>query len=92
MNDDEGLTEEQHNAIAERDRRAWGGLELLDAFMAAFMALKPNDRSGLDRVYAVTITELEKAYCYFSVMALQAGEDGHLDYGIRVEENERGGN
>ena len=88
---DDGLTDEQRDAMAERDRRAWGGLELLDAFMPAFMALKPNDRSGLDRVYAVTITELEKAYCYFTVMAFSAGEDGHLDFIVRVEENEREG-
>jgi hypothetical protein len=28
-------------------------------------AVKPEDRSGLDRRYAVTITELEKVFAYF---------------------------
>ena len=28
--------------------------------------LKPNDRSELDRRYAVTITEMEKVFAYFS--------------------------
>lgn len=86
---DDGLTDEERDAMAERDRRNWAALRLFDRFMADFVALKPEDRSGLDRVYAVTLTELEKAYCYFCVMALQAGESGHLDYEIRAEEKKR---
>jgi hypothetical protein len=35
---------------------------------------KPNDRSELDRRYAVTITEMEKVYAYF------------LTFGRKVEE------
>ena len=30
---------------------------------------KPNDRSARDRAYAVTITELEKAFAYFVIFA-----------------------
>jgi len=26
---------------------------------------KPNDRSDMDRIYAVSITDVEKAYCFF---------------------------
>ena len=32
-------------------------------------AHKPSNRTELDRVYAVTITELEKAYAYFATFA-----------------------
>ena len=42
--------------------------DVLSAFKTAFStlrAVKPEDRSGLDRRYAVTITELEKVFAYF---------------------------
>jgi hypothetical protein len=32
-------------------------------------AYKPSNRTELDRVYAVTITELEKTYAYFATFA-----------------------
>ena len=31
---------------------------------------KPNDRSDMDRVFAVAITDIEKAYCYFAMGSL----------------------
>ena len=36
------------------------------AVLATLTVLKPNDRSELDRRYAVTITEMEKVFAYFS--------------------------
>jgi hypothetical protein len=34
--------------------------------------LKPNDRSEIDRIYAVTLTDLEKIAAYWQVKALEA--------------------
>jgi U3 small nucleolar ribonucleoprotein component len=34
--------------------------------------LKPNDRSEIDRIYAVTLTDLEKIAVYWQVKALEA--------------------
>jgi hypothetical protein len=49
---------------------------------------KPNDRSAQDRVYAVTKTELEKAYAYFIVGIAAVNEYGrHLQ---EVEEAKKG--
>lgn len=31
---------------------------------------KPNDRGDMDRVYAVSITQVEMAYCYFVMGSL----------------------
>lgn len=42
--------------------------DVLSAFKTALStlrAVKPEDRSGLDRRYAVTITELEKVFAYY---------------------------
>jgi hypothetical protein len=42
--------------------------DVLSAFKTALStlrAVKPEDRSGIDRRYAVTITELEKVFAYF---------------------------
>ena len=42
--------------------------DVLSAFktlLSTLRAVKPEDRSGLDRRYAVTITELEKVFAYF---------------------------
>lgn len=33
--------------------------------LSTLRAVKPEDRSGFDRRYAVTITELEKVFAYF---------------------------
>lgn len=40
--------------------------ELLDSLRKA----KPNDRSELDRRYAVTITKMEDVFAYFSTYIL----------------------
>ena len=45
-------------------------------------AHKPSNRTELDRIYAVTITELEKAYAYFVTFALpftQTSQDSEDD-------------
>ena len=42
--------------------------DVLSAFkttLSTLRAVKPEDRSGIDRRYAVTITELEKVFAYF---------------------------
>ena len=42
--------------------------DVLSAFktlLSTLRAVKPEDRSGLDRRYAVTITELEKVFAYY---------------------------
>lgn len=48
--------------------------ECLDAIGEALLKLgqsKPKDRSELARRYAVTITELEKAYAYFRTWVIE---------------------
>ena len=40
-------------------------LSSFKATLSTLRAVKPEDRSGLDRRYAVTITELEKVFAYF---------------------------
>ena len=40
-------------------------LSSLKTTLSTLRAVKPEDRSGLDRRYAVTITELEKVFAYF---------------------------
>ena len=40
-------------------------LSSLKGALSTLRAVKPEDRSGLDRRYAVTITELEKVFAYF---------------------------
>lgn len=48
--------------------------ECLDAIGEALLKLgqaKPQDRSELARRYAVTITELEKAYAYFRTWVIE---------------------
>lgn len=37
---------------------------------------KPNDRSELDRRFAVTITEMEKVAAYFKTYVIDAGSPG----------------
>lgn len=45
-------------------------LELLNKLTLA----KPNDRSAIDRAFAVTITEVEKAFSYYQVFVEQRKE------------------
>ncbi len=40
-------------------------LSSLKTTLSTLRAVKPEDRSGLARRYAVTITELEKVFAYF---------------------------
>lgn len=40
-------------------------LSSLKSALSTLRAVKPEDRSGLDRRYAVTITELEKVFAYY---------------------------
>lgn len=47
----------------------------LNNVLSALRAAKPNDRSELDRRYAVTITELEKVVAYFSVYCMTPGKE-----------------
>jgi hypothetical protein len=48
------------------DACAWA---LLDA-IESLREFKPNDRSEIDRRYAVTITMMEQAYAYFATWVL----------------------
>ena len=57
-------------------KRAYVGL---GGALHELQVTKPNDRSGDDRVWAVTITEIEKALAYFAYMIPQP----------RVEEGEQ---
>lgn len=40
-------------------------VEIFEQLFNALKAEKPNDRSEVDRSYAILLTELEKAYSYF---------------------------
>lgn len=48
-------------------------LSQLNSLIRDIRERKPNDRSELDRVYAVMLTDLEKARAYWMVMAVQVG-------------------
>ena len=37
--------------------------------LTALSLCKPNDRSGLDRVFAIALTDAEKLYAYFHMFA-----------------------
>lgn len=52
---------------------------------SALQLAKPNDRSFVDRAYAVTLTEVEKAMAYFHVFVMQP-----LMVEEAVKENEKG--
>jgi hypothetical protein len=56
-----GLQAEQ---VAQNQKNIDGYCDLRNVIIS-FKRDRPNDRSELDRVYAVTITELEKALGYF---------------------------
>ena len=45
--------------------------EALDLTIKGFKAIKPKGKSELARVYAVTITDLEKALGYFETYAVR---------------------
>lgn len=47
-------------------------LEALKLTYEAVKAAKPNDRSDVDRAYAVTLTDLEKVIAYFQVYAVKS--------------------
>jgi hypothetical protein len=50
-----------------REEICWSAIHaVLDELKRA----KPNDRSEKDRIYAITITDLEKVLAYFQVNAL----------------------
>jgi hypothetical protein len=52
--------------------------DCLEAIADTLMKLgqaKPKDRGELARRYAVTITELEKAYAYFRTWVIEEGPD-----------------
>ena len=57
---------------------------IMDAMISNMKANKPNDRTEKDRVYAVMITELQKAYAYFVTFADIETERGHYFQGIDV--------
>lgn len=46
-------------------------LRKLEELIAAMRESKPSDRSDVDRVYAVTLTELEKVRAYWLVTAVR---------------------
>lgn len=48
--------------------------EALKGVLATLRAAKPEDRSELDRRYAVTITELEKVFAYFNTYIKEANK------------------
>ena len=54
--------EEQNspNTLTPRDV-----LSSLKGALSTLRAVKPEDRSGIDRRYAIVITELEKVFAYF---------------------------
>lgn len=54
-------------------------LSKLDRLVVEFRLFKPLDRSEASRRYAVTITELEKAYAYFSTYVVAAINSGELE-------------
>lgn len=43
---------------------------LLQEALLRLKSYKPNDRSDMDRCYAVTITEMEKIIAYFQMYAV----------------------
>ena len=53
--------------------------EAISSAIRTTRAHKPNNRTELDRIYAVTITELEKAYAYFVTFALPFTQTGADD-------------
>ncbi len=46
-------------------------LQKLDELLTTLRELKPNDRSNQDRYWAITITEVEKAFAVFVTFAGQ---------------------
>jgi hypothetical protein len=46
-------------------------LEKIEALMRLIRNLKPDDRSNLDRIYAVALTDLEKVSAYWQVKAVE---------------------
>lgn len=68
------VAQEQPNiTMAEETRRipAKHLAGLLEAHIAATRMSKPNDRSEVDRAWAVTLTELEKVLAYFQFWVVQ---------------------
>lgn len=47
-------------------------LRKIEELIRLMRNLKPNDRSEIDRIYAVTLTDLEKIAAYWQVKALEA--------------------
>jgi len=47
-------------------------LDILKAALAQLQAAKPNDRSEIDRRYAVAITEQEKVIAYYDTFVNRA--------------------
>lgn len=47
-------------------------LRKIEELIRLMRNLKPNDRSEIDRIYAVTLTDLEKITAYWQVKALEA--------------------
>ena len=62
----EGPIENIHGAQAFKNKDCHRSLQTT---LETFRFCKPKDRSDLDRVYSITITELEKALAYFSTYA-----------------------
>ncbi len=56
---------------AQRDQEVAAAIKSTLELMAS---RKPNDRSDMDRVFAVSITDIEKAYCYFVMGSLHNGQ------------------
>jgi len=48
--------------------------EVLKSALAILRLAKPEDRSELDRRFAVTITELEKVFAYFNTYIKEANK------------------
>lgn len=46
-------------------------LDKIEALIRLIRNLKPDNRSDIDRIYAVTLTDLEKVSAYWQVKAVE---------------------
>jgi hypothetical protein len=55
----------------------WESRDVIDSFeelLEKLRLMKPNDRSGYDRYWAIVITDVEKAMAVFKTFAVQEEE------------------
>lgn len=51
-----------------------GIYELMNDILSMLREVKPDNRSDLDRRYAITITDMEKVMMYFKMFVIDASE------------------